>query len=334
MGNILFSIVVPVYNQEKYLDECIKSVLEQDFSDFELILVDDGSTDLSSAICDKYKEQDERIKVIHKTNGGLPSARKAGAAIACGDYIVTLDSDDYMQKNSLAMLSNIVKEYSPDIISFDYISAYETSRKKMLSCYEEGLYLGDKLHSLKQQVLYHRGKPFFTFGLPPSTWTKTIKREQYLKAQTTVNNGIKMGEDVCVTFPAILNCNSLYILKEPIINYRILSTSISHNFRPNDIKDLKLLISHFENIDLDSYDAKNQFCVYILFRVFNSLVAFAQNLNDYNEYIRYAQEVDKYVLELLKQINKKTLDKKAKYILFFIKMRCWRAFWIFYNKRK
>ena len=219
MGNILFSIVVPVYNQEKYLDECIKSVLEQDFSDFELILVDDGSTDLSSAICDKYKEQDERIKVIHKTNGGLPSARKAGAAIACGDYIVTLDSDDYMYEKSLATLADIIKEHSPDVISSDYIELHETFTIKCSSHFEEGLYTADKLRNLKHQVLYYRGKPFFTFGLPPSTWTKTIKREQYLKAQTTVNNGIKMGEDICVTFPAILNCNSLYILKEPITKH-------------------------------------------------------------------------------------------------------------------
>lgn len=334
MGNILFSIVVPVYNQEKYLNECIKSVLEQDFSDFELILVDDGSTDLSSSICDKYKEQDERIKVIHKLNGGLPSARKAGAAIACGDYIVTLDSDDYMQKNSLAMLANIAKEYSPDIIAFDYTAVYETFKEKSSFFFEEGLYTGGKLRNLKHQVLYYREEPFFTFGLPAATWTKIIKREQYLKVQTAVDNNIKMGEDVCVTFPAILNCNSLYILKQPIINYRILSTSISHNFRPNDIKDLKLLISHFENIDLESYEAKNQFCVYVLFRVFNSLVAFARNLNKYSEYINYVKEIDIHILKLLKQIDKKTLDKKSKFLLFLIEIKCWRAFWIFYNKSK
>ena len=92
-----FSIIVPVYKVEKYLNQCVSSILEQDFKDFELILVDDGSPDGCPAICDELAITDERIKVIHKINGGLSDARNAGLAIASGDYVIFLDSDDFWE---------------------------------------------------------------------------------------------------------------------------------------------------------------------------------------------------------------------------------------------
>ena len=91
-----FSIIVPVYNVEKYLTKCIDSILEQTFSDFEVILVDDGSTDNCGIICDQYVEKDDRIQVIHKKNEGLVCARKTGISKASGQYILNVDSDDYI----------------------------------------------------------------------------------------------------------------------------------------------------------------------------------------------------------------------------------------------
>ena len=97
---MFFSVIVPVYKVEEYLPACIESVLSQTFSDFELILVDDGSPDSCGEICDKYKETDNRIKVLHKENGGLASARKAGIQIAEGDYVFNLDSDDLIENDT------------------------------------------------------------------------------------------------------------------------------------------------------------------------------------------------------------------------------------------
>ena len=95
MENPKVSILVPIYNVEKYLPRCIESVLSQDFRDYELILVDDGSPDQCPQICDEYAKKDSRIKVVHKQNGGLVSARLAGFMEARGEYLVFLDSDDY-----------------------------------------------------------------------------------------------------------------------------------------------------------------------------------------------------------------------------------------------
>ena len=105
---MVFSVIVPIYNIEKYLTRCIDSVLAQTFSDYELILVDDGSPDNCPVICDEYAAKDARIKVIHKQNGGLVSARQAGIRIACGDYVFHLDGDDAILPDALESAYEII----------------------------------------------------------------------------------------------------------------------------------------------------------------------------------------------------------------------------------
>lgn len=112
------SIIIPVYNVEMYLDSCVRSVLDQDYDDYEIILVDDGSADGSSKMCDEYARDHERIRVIHKKNGGLGSARNAGLRIATGEYIMFLDSDDAIRPNCLLSLINIAENHQADIVLF------------------------------------------------------------------------------------------------------------------------------------------------------------------------------------------------------------------------
>jgi len=113
----MISIIVPVYNAEKYLNRCIDSILKQTFTDLEIILVDDGSTDDSLKICEEYQKQDDRIIVIHKDNRGSTSARKAGVRIAKGAYIAFVDSDDWLELEMYETLYNIHLKYGGDIIS-------------------------------------------------------------------------------------------------------------------------------------------------------------------------------------------------------------------------
>lgn len=119
------SIIVPVYNVEEYLEGCIESILNQTFKDFELILVNDGSTDKSSEICNKYKEIDSRIKVIHKDNGGLSSARNAGLNIARGKYIGFVDSDDTIHPRMYEILYDLIKKYKADMSFCRFKRTYE-----------------------------------------------------------------------------------------------------------------------------------------------------------------------------------------------------------------
>ena len=112
-----FSVIVPVYNVEKYLGQCIQSILNQTFQDYELILVNDGSTDASGHICDEYSNVHEKIKVIHKKNGGCSEARNTGLAVAKGNYIIFVDSDDYIEKYALETFNDAISNsYSPDVL--------------------------------------------------------------------------------------------------------------------------------------------------------------------------------------------------------------------------
>ncbi|WP_407856661.1 glycosyltransferase family 2 protein [Enterococcus hailinensis] len=118
------SIIVPVYKVEKYLEKCVDSILAQTFTDFELILVDDGSPDNSGTICDEYAKKDPRVKVIHKENGGLSSARNAGINIAKGKYLGFIDSDDYIADDMYEILYKNIVKYNADISSIELISVY------------------------------------------------------------------------------------------------------------------------------------------------------------------------------------------------------------------
>lgn len=122
--NCKISIIVPVYKVEKYLENCIRSILNQTFKDFELILVDDGSPDKCGLICDKYTKEDSRIKVIHKENEGLSSARNSGIEIARGEYITFVDSDDYINKFMYEIMYNTADKSKSDIVICDYKNVY------------------------------------------------------------------------------------------------------------------------------------------------------------------------------------------------------------------
>ena len=124
MDDVIVSIIVPIYNGEKYIDRVVNRILPQLNKKLELILVDDGSTDSSGSICDTYAEKDDNIRTVHKTNGGLSSARNAGITAAKGEYLSFVDVDDYMSEDAYAKLIEVIEAYHPDCIDFgwNYVS--------------------------------------------------------------------------------------------------------------------------------------------------------------------------------------------------------------------
>ena len=115
----MISIIVPVYNTEKYLDQCIQSILSQTYTDFELLLIDDGSTDSSGVICDRYAEQDSRVRVFHKPNGGVSSARNIGLDNTKGEWITFLDSDDWIAPSMLDEVYKTAMVNDADMVFVD-----------------------------------------------------------------------------------------------------------------------------------------------------------------------------------------------------------------------
>ena len=164
----LITVIVPVYNVLPYLEGCIKSILCQTYSKLEIILVDDGSTDGSGELCDVFKEKDERIKVIHKANGGLSDARNAGMAVAKGDYIGFVDSDDSIEPDMLEILINNLIKYDADISCCRYTRVWEDGEKQPVgNTHEIKVYSG--IEGFKE---YLYGKT-----MDPFVWNKLYKRE-------------------------------------------------------------------------------------------------------------------------------------------------------------
>lgn len=222
---MLFSVIVPIYNVEKYLKQCVDSILNQTFKDFELILVDDGSKDNCPLICDEYAEKDNRVTVIHKPNGGLVSARQAGAKIAKGDYVVAVDGDDFVADDMLSVYNEILLKKKYDIVCcgyFDYTDDANIAEVK-----HKG-YRKEYSRSLLEEELFNRlitseeGNRF-----PPSVWAKAIKMDLYKRIQLQVPTAISIGEDSCVVYPCIYYADSMFISDKCVYYYRLNNASLT-----------------------------------------------------------------------------------------------------------
>ncbi len=187
MANTQISIIVPAYNVEEYLPDCIESILAQSFADFELILVDDGSSDRSGAICDKYAEVDARIRVFHKSNGGVSSARNIGLENANGEWIVFVDGDDVIPPDALETLKNLA---SPDI---DMVMAgYEAIGSNGMQ-QEEQPKVTSK-HITREQALAETFKPT-DFGYQGYCFSKLYRTSIIKDNALSFNENIKFNED-------------------------------------------------------------------------------------------------------------------------------------------
>lgn len=165
------SIIVPVYQVEKYIRQCIDSILAQTFTDFELILVDDGSKDNSGKICDEYAEKDKRIRVIHKENGGLSDARNKGLDNASGNYFMFVDSDDYIAPNMAECLYKKISEAKADIAACNYRYIFEDDKKDFS--------IENKAEILNGKEIFYNRKNERNYGFWTVVWNKLYKKEKF-----------------------------------------------------------------------------------------------------------------------------------------------------------
>lgn len=196
--NPLISIIVPVYNVEAYLERCIDSILKQDFCDFELLLIDDGSTDGSGIICDTFQKTDGRIKVFHKENGGASSARNKGLDEAKGEWVVFIDADDYVKTSYLSALLNDAQQV-PDVELVFHTGSMALARNQIEAEYlfsEKRIYDSATFSVMMEELrLYWCGQPV----------AKLFKREVIENNNIRFPLGVRIAED-CYFFFCYLNC--------------------------------------------------------------------------------------------------------------------------------
>lgn len=229
--NTFFSIIVPVYNVETWLERCINSILNQTYENFELILVDDGSPDNSGTICDKYVELDRRVSVIHKENGGLSSARNAGINMSKGDYIVFIDSDDYIKENLLENIEESIRKHHTDIIMFGY--EMFLSKNKILPLFKKGLILNPKEEAVSLNKPNFKNEFCFT-------WRYVFKKEFLTYNDITFNENIKVAEDTIFNMECIFLAKSMYVIDEALYIYNDANNEsiMRRRYKPNYHIDL------------------------------------------------------------------------------------------------
>lgn len=232
---VLVSVIVPVYKVEQYLHKCIDSILVQTYKNLEIILVDDGSPDNCGRICDEYALYDERVKVIHKVNGGLSDARNAGLDVCTGEYIAFVDSDDWIDEDYIATFMEyaalntivccgykMVYDNNTDIYNIDTnremtsLEAIEMVQKRYLSIFKE-------MNEKYKKSIYSN-----------VVWNKLYPKEVFCNLRFPTG---KVYEDAYICFETILKCKKFIAVNNVTYNYLIRDSSISHNKNSKDIID-------------------------------------------------------------------------------------------------
>ena len=279
----LFSFIVPVHNIEKFLPKCIESILGQTYTDFELILVDDGSTDSSGKICDQYAAKDKRIIVIHKENERQGVARKVACERALGEYIIPVDGDDWIDTKLLTVITQIISQYKPDIICYSALrtadegkSGFEIKWTISPGLYEQSQIINSIFPHLIRDI---KGKYLF-----PSVWGKVFKKDLFLPYQKTIDPRIVIGEDAAVTYACVMHAKSVFVSSEKLYYYRINPTSTSRAREtgypwgnPHWVHQCTL-----RHLDIN-YDFDSQLNRRICHELFNVIISHLQTNRPYKE---------------------------------------------------
>lgn len=210
----MISIIIPVYRAETFFDDCVSSILAQSFGDFELILVDDGSPDRCPELCDKWAATDERIKVIHKQNGGVSSARNLGLDIASGEYICFVDSDDTLPVNGLQILMTSIEQSNVDVVFGTFQFQYGDKLLPHASRLPEGKYL---FKDVLKDFIDDGTLSGFLLG---SACAALYKRNVIIANHLRFKEGLKNNEDGLFNFELALVANSFAVVNSPVYNYR------------------------------------------------------------------------------------------------------------------
>jgi len=267
-SHVEISVIIPIYNVDPYLYQCVNSIINQSFEKIEIILVNDNSTDQSLNICEYFRKSDRRVILVNKnSNEGLVSARKTGVALATGSYAMNIDADDWIANDYLEKMYNLAKKNKVDAVFPAHIREFLGTEKIIKNKINSGLY--DK-HNIQTSILpkmISHGE-FFSHGITSYSWGKLFLRDQLYKFQLCIPDDIIMGEDAALTFPILPALNSIYVSDIAGYYYRQRPGSIVKLV--NDYKaEAKKLSSLFQFLKeslsdcIENYKIDNQLSHYV-----------------------------------------------------------------------
>jgi len=328
-NNCKISIVVPVYNVESYLCRCVDSILAQTHQNFELILVDDGSTDKSGEICDEYAKKDARIRVHHKTNGGLTSAWKAGVELALGEYVGFVDSDDWIDPDMYERMLNLALREGADVTVCGLVFDFEDPKipkREEISNLQQEVYTREEIEALFPALL-NDGR-FFGRTWQPARVTKLFRTELVRKNMQYCDERVAVGEDMQLTFPVLLDTRKLCVVRDFYpYHYWINNKSITGKYDSSYKEKAKLLAQRLMELSRTKsvYDFEPQ-----IWNDFLSLIVLAVKNEIYRNYKSGKKTVianvkgiceDPMVLEALEKHTMDRLSLSVRLYLWLMKNR-------------
>lgn len=266
-GTPLISVIVPIYMIDQYIGICIESILNQTYKNLEIILVDDGGHDRCPEICDLYAKKDSRIRVIHKTNGGLVSARKAGLQESNGKYISYVDGDDWIGPGFIEGLYTAAVTTDADIVCAGHTRALFSKSESFLNALPIGVYEENRLQELWKAMLSVEN--YYRPGITTYVWNKLFRREILLAPQSLVDNRITIGEDAAVTYPALMLCHRVVVIDNVAYHYRqredsMLKQTTSYAGEAQKLKYLYDYMTHWAKTTSLELEIQRQIVDYVL----------------------------------------------------------------------
>lgn len=252
----LISVIVPIFNSENYLNQCLDSIVRQTYKNIQIVLVDDGSDDTSGKICDFYAENDDRVVVIHKKNEGLVIARKTGLGIASGNYIMFVDADDWVDEDICPFLLEKMEDNNAALAVSAILRQYGERSVLNANIVDEGFY--DKAMLVKEvyPLMLWDGH-FFGMGIRPNLVGKIFKRNLLDCIFSQAPDDVTNGEDAMITYPYLLNCSGAYFTNKAFYHYRQYPESMSQKaYNDVELQQLKhlhtFLQEQFEKINYEN----------------------------------------------------------------------------------
>lgn len=254
-----YSVLVPVYNAEKYLKECIDSVLNQTYQNFEMVLVDDGSLDSSGEICDYYMKQDSRIKVHHQTNQGLIMTRRKTIDYATGDYLLFLDSDDYWDRDLIETIDRIFCETDCDLIIYNFKRIINNNIKCVKAVFEDKSVFDNN----NKEMLFRELASSYRLN---SLCIKAVKSTIIDKVDYSEYRKIKHGEDLLQSLPLIYKAKKIVYTGKAMYNYRMTPNSITNTVNVYMFIDISIVRSRLlEYLRIMKYDTQDNLQIFFNF---------------------------------------------------------------------
>ena len=287
------SVIIPVYNDEKYLNQCVDSVLSQTYTNYEIILVDDGSTDHTSTICENYREKYPQIRVLHKKNGGVGSSRNAGLALATGEYIVFVDHDDWLDEHYIEDLYKLAKKNNADIAAGNFNMFYE--EKSLFSYWINQDDYFEKNYSIKEWFSLQYRTEFYNLSMVFTVpWDKIYKRSLFKDIVYPEDVPV---EDDLTTWKIYLLANKIAYMNKAICTHRMLTSSVSSSVNDTDVFPLRSIEERITILKLIGFDTTNEEAAYRY-----RLEKWKKSTLESGEYLKYRDTLQK--LAILEKWNK------------------------------